>query len=344
MGKAKHCVFIGRFQPLHNAHLKIIENALEEEAERLIIVVGSYRAPKTPKNPWSFQERKAMIEASLSDDYLSRTTIVSARDYLYSNVTWLTGIQNAISQVVDEKDSVKIIGHWKDNSSFYLKLFPQWTLIQQPNYFGANSTDMRSALFNPGGTLDALSSITPGAVREALDLYKSTDEFERQRAEYTFVKNYRSRWKDSPYEPVFITTDAIVVQAGHVLLIKRKLNPGKGMFALPGGFIKPDELIENSCLRELKEETKIVFPKDDIRKSLRETHVFDHPYRDPRGRFVTHGHYFRIDELGPLPNVEGGDDAAEALWMPLSDLALYEENFYSDHLHIVNYFVANVGR
>jgi len=339
MSKAKYIVFIGRFQPLHTAHLKIIENALEEEAERLIIVVGSHRAPKTPKNPWSFEERKAMIEASLSDDQLARVTIVPVRDYLYSNVTWLTSVQNAASQQTRGSNSVKIIGCFKDSSSFYLRLFPQWTLIQQDKFFGANSTDIRSALFK--GNLDALTSITPGAVRDALDTYKKTEEFERLRDEFNFVTKYRAQWEESPHPPMFITTDAVVVQAGHVLVIKRKLNPGKGMYALPGGFIRQDEAIENSALRELQEETKILYPKDKLQSALRETKVFDHPYRDPRGRFVTHGHYFRIDELGPLPRVEGGDDAEEARWMPLSDLSFHEENFYSDHIHIINYFVNN---
>jgi bifunctional NMN adenylyltransferase/nudix hydrolase len=336
----EYCVFIGRFQPFHNAHLEIVKNALDE-AEKVIIVVGSHRRARSLANPWTYEERVKMIRSALPSGCQDRVIIVPARDYLYCNLTWLTGIQNTISQIVRDSKSVKIIGHFKDDSSFYLKLFPQWTLVEQPNFFGIDATDIRKELFASGGVNQCLA---PLGIIEYILKYSNTDGCKALMKEQRFLTNYKSRWAGSPFEPTFVTTDAVVVQAGHVLLIKRGINPGKGMYALPGGFLQKKTRLLESCLNELKEETNIVFPKEELRKSLVDEKVFDHPSRDLRGRTLTHGYYFRIDQLGPLPGVKGGDDAAEAFWMPISDLALHEEIFFSDHFYILNYFLRGIGK
>jgi len=336
----EYCVFIGRFQPFHNAHLEIVKNALDE-AEKLIIVVGSHHRARSLANPWTYEERVEMIRGALSSDIQDRVIIVPARDYLYCNLTWLTGIQNTISQVVGDSKSVKIIGHFKDDSSYYLKLFPQWQLVSQPNFFGVDATSIRKELFASGGMNQCLA---PSSIVQYMMAYSNTDDCKTLMREQKFLDKYKERWAGAPFEPVFVTTDAVVVQAGHVLLVKRGINPGKGMYALPGGFLQKNKSVLDSCLTDLKEETNIVFPSDEIRKSLADSNVFDHPSRDLRGRTLTHAFYFKIDNLGPLPTVKGGDDAAEAFWLPISDLALHEENFFSDHFYILNYFLRGIGK
>lgn len=333
MAKSDYCVFIGRFQPFHNGHLKVCENALKE-AEKLIVVVGSYRSPTTVKNPWSFEERKEMILASLDKE---RVIVLPARDYLYSDLTWLTGIQNTVASVV-KGGSVKLTGHFKDDSSYYLKLFPQWEFQPEPNYGGINGTDIRESIYD--SDYEAVVPLVPQQVELFLnEWYYNSSASGELIQEYNFLNGYKKLWEDAPFPPVFVTTDAVLVQAGHVLLIKRGRNPGKGCYALPGGFLGPKENILDSCLRELKEETCIVFPKEEIKKALKGVHVFDHPNRDPRGRTITHAHFFHLTTLGPLPAVEGGDDANEAVWVPLNDLTSLEDKFFSDHLHIIQHFI-----
>jgi len=342
MSKADYCVFIGRFQPFHNGHLEVIKNALKDEAEKLIIVVGSHRVPRSLKNPWSYEERRVMIELALPADLLGRTTIVPARDYMYDNTMWLTGIQNVVTQTINCRSAtVKLIGHFKDDSSFYLRLFPQWKLVAEPNHFGITSTMIREEIFENIGLF--VTNMPEKVLNEVL-AWTGTQSCEELRREWKFLKDYKKKWASAPFPPVFVTTDAVIVQAGHVLLVRRGFNPGKGRYALPGGFLQGNKRIIDSCLAEVKEETNILFPKDQLKKCLKDIHVFDHPLRDQRGRTITHAHYFEIDRLGPLPAVAGGDDAAEALWLPLCDLALVEENFFSDHIHIINYFINGVGR
>ena len=125
MSKANYCVFIGRFQPLHNGHLEIIKNALEE-ANQLILLVGSYRSPRLLDNPWNYEERIQMIKNSLDDKYGDKIIYDHIRDYKYCNMTWLTSVQNTVTQIAGRDATVKLIGHQKDDTSFYLEMFPQW--------------------------------------------------------------------------------------------------------------------------------------------------------------------------------------------------------------------------
>lgn len=91
-----------------------------------------------------------------------------------------------------------------------------------------------------------------------------------------------------------------------VLLIERGVEPFKGLWALPGGFMKMDETIEQCAIRELREETNV----SDV--YLEQFKVFSGITRDPRGRVVTVAF---IALVRPSDyKVIGGDDASNALW------------------------------
>ena len=125
-----------------------------------------------------------------------------------------------------------------------------------------------------------------------------------------------------------IAVDIVIftVQSGilKVLLVKRKIDPFKGQFAIPGGFIHDDEGLEEAALRELREETGV----RDV--YLEQLYSFGEPKRDPRGRVVSVTYFALISSDRPL---EAGTDAAAADWYPtgmLPDLAF-------DHASIVEY-------
>ena len=137
-----------------------------------------------------------------------------------------------------------------------------------------------------------------------------------------------------PYPPTFVTTDNVVIRSGHVLLIKRRYNPGKGLWALPGGFLDVSEKIEDGAVRELKEETRINITKKELRKSIVESKVFDHPNRSLRGRTITHAYLYDLG-YGQLPEIKANDDASGAHWVPLSEAHRMEEFFFEDHYDIL---------
>lgn len=343
--KKDYIVFVGRFQPFHNGHMEVCKKALSI-ANHLIIVVGSYKSACTIRNPWTFEERREMIELALSE-YKDRITILPIRDYLYSDIRWITSLQNIVTNTVPDNTSIGLIGHRKDESSFYLDFFPQWDLYEEPNYHGINSTDIRRAYFNPRKSQKENMDLTyieisrvPKQVIDYLSTWAGNNEkYEYLTNEYKYIDEYKKKWDGAPYQPVFVTTDAVVVMNGHILVVKRKVNPGKGLFALPGGFVNPNEKIEDSMIRELKEETKIVYPIDKVKSFIVGTCVFDHPYRSLRGRTITHAYFIHIKDNRPLPGVTGGDDAAEAMWMPINDVYMNEDEFFEDHVHIITHFV-----
>ena len=131
------------------------------------------------------------------------------------------------------------------------------------------------------------------------------------------------------YPRTALTTDAIVFVKEKakilVLLIERGREPFKGKWALPGGFINMDELLEDACKRELLEETGLSVDK------MRQFKTYDAIERDPRHRTISVIYYAELEEP---KSVKGGDDAAQARWFPVSELP--EMAF--DHLQIIREF------
>jgi len=144
---------------------------------------------------------------------------------------------------------------------------------------------------------------------------------------------------------VFVTGDAVVVQSGHILLVKRGNHPGKGLLALPGGFVNQSEFIVDGVVRELKEETGIQdnrgpIPPGVLRGFIENTKVYDNPNRDPRGRIITHAILFKLPDSTKLYQVEGQDDAEAAHWVPLG--TLIRADMFADHYDIIQDMLAEV--
>lgn len=113
-----------------------------------------------------------------------------------------------------------------------------------------------------------------------------------------------------------VTTDCVVFglddETLNVLLIERGGEPFKGCWAFPGGFLNMDETAEEGAARELQEETSL----RDI--FLEQVQAFSEVHRDPRGRVISIAFYALVHQGNCT--VKGGDDAAKAVWFPLSKL------------------------
>lgn len=111
-----------------------------------------------------------------------------------------------------------------------------------------------------------------------------------------------------------VTTDCVIFgfdgERLQVLLVERGIEPFKGRWAFPGGFLKMDETAEEGALRELKEETGLEGAY------MEQFHTFSAPERDPRERVITIAYY----ALVKIQEVKGGDDAASARWFPLDEI------------------------
>ena len=178
----------------------------------------------------------------------------------------------------------------------------------------------------------------PAAVFHMLRGFREGPHFSQLLREYHYFKDYRKAWANAPFPPTFVTVDAVVIHSGHVLLVRRKHEPGKGLWALPGGFVDVAETIDDAVIRELREETGIPLLTDTLRLATRRTQVFDHPERSLRGRTITHAYHFDIPG-GDLPPVKGADDAEQARWVPLCEALRMQAQLFDDHFHILEHFI-----
>jgi bifunctional NMN adenylyltransferase/nudix hydrolase len=328
-------VIIGRFQPFHNGHLCLVDHAYSI-AKHLIIVVGSHHAPISIRNPWDTIERELFIKTALDAYGPQNLTLIPLSDSAYNFNDWVIRVQQKVTTVAGS-GTISIVGHYKDDTSYYLNHFPQWHLDSLPTQAdGISATAIRNAVFE--NRLFEIKQHLPLAVYDELVKWTRGEVFLKLQEDYQFIQNYRKKWECAPYPPMFVTADAVVIGLGHVLLVKRKMNPGKGRYALPGGFVKQNESIENSCLRELKEETNIDLGYKELHGSIKLTHVFDHPLRDPRGRIITHAFMFELS-IKELPKISAGDEALEALWFPLYKIERNESLFFNDHAQIIKFFI-----
>jgi bifunctional NMN adenylyltransferase/nudix hydrolase len=228
------------------------------------------------------------------------------------------------------------VGCKKDNSSWYIDILPEeWKRELSNPRHAMNGIDIRHMYFEGN---EQFSVDLPWGVTMFLQSWKSSALYAKLADEHNFIKEYKKTASVYPWPITYVTTDVVVEKNVHVLLVRRKFNPGKGLLALPGGFISQTETIIESAFRELKEETRILVPKEELMKYVVDQHVFDHPQRSERGRTITHAFCVKLPNGGPLPHIKGSDDAERAIWMPLTDLFIKESEFYEDHCHIIEFF------
>lgn len=348
-------VFIGRFQPFHCGHEQVIRAGLAR-AKQVIVLCGSAHQPRSTRNPWRYQEREQMIRSAFAETDQPRLCIAPLMDCLYNEEQWVQRVQTTVQGILTayhksphQTPKVGLIGHQKDASAYYLNLFPQWSAVSVPNVAQINATDIRQSLFvqTHDAHVDddcareaavnylqgAAEQVLPSSVIAWLTEFVTKAAYLQLAEEVQFVQRYQSAWSAAPYPPTFVTVDAVVVQSGHILMVERKAKPGKGLWALPGGFLDPHETLQEACLRELKEETKIKVPLAVLKGSIRSSAVFDDPYRSARGRTITHAYYIELAPHHELPKVKGGDDAKQAKWVPLGSLD--PETIFEDHYFII---------
>ena len=121
----------------------------------------------------------------------------------------------------------------------------------------------------------------------------------------------------SQHPPVAVTVDLVVLTVRddrlQALTVRRGEEPFKGAWALPGGFLKPEEDLVTAAERELLEETGVA----SDRFHLEQLASYGDPHRDPRMRTVTVAY---VALAADLPAPTAGSDAAEATWQPVGEL------------------------
>ncbi|MBC6982743.1 NUDIX domain-containing protein [Caulobacter sp. 17J80-11] len=318
-----HVVLLGRFQPVHDGHAAALRRALALGRE-VVVLIGSADAPVSARDPFSFDERAAMLRAAAGAD-AGRLSVRPVVDHLYNEDAWRAEVQTALA---GPAGSVALIG--REGADAWRDAFPKWAKVDLAPVEAPSADDLRRQLFSDDP--EALKGVLPAAVLDLLHTHRTSDAFAYAAEEWRQLEAYRQAWSVAPYPPVFVTVDSVVVCDAHLLLVERAGQPGRGLWALPGGFLDPDETTLAAAVREVGEETGLA--ADMLEGALVGREVFDAPDRSLRERTVTHAFRFDLPPQ-PLPTVAGADDAAQARWIPLAEVRRMRGRMFEDHYFIV---------
>jgi bifunctional NMN adenylyltransferase/nudix hydrolase len=258
---------------------------------------------------------------------------------VYNDQAWAVRVQGIVSRYrVLGGAGIGIIGHKKDDSSFYLDMFPQWKLEEVPMFEPLNAKDIRDLYLRKQSHQGFIRNVVPAPVYDFLVDFTATEDYQQIIRERDFIAEHNKQYAGLRYPPIFSTADAVVICSGHVLMIKRRAEPGRGLWALPGGYVnaQTDKSVEAAMLRELREETMIKVPAPVLKGSIVRSKVFDAIDRSPRGRIITHAFHIILPD-GELPKVKGSDDAEKARWVPIAEVR--SDQCFEDHYEILQHFV-----
>ncbi len=352
-----YLIFLGRFQPFHLGHQRAIDEALAR-AKKVIVLVGSANVARSPRNPFTYDERRDMIVSAIAahePNYSNRVDIRPVPDLAYDDRCWIAAARDAVRDAISPDGATganrskndRRIGFVQpfENSMFdYGRMFPEWTLLPLIAADGSFQSDHMREAYLQNEPIIPSTRECPKETVDFLSRFASHQAFRWLVDEASFYRNYKAKWGATPY-PVFIcTADCVVVQSDQILLIRRAKHPGKGLLALPGGHVDPNERFRDAAIRELREETRISagdreIPPDELASFIDETktRLFDDPYRSEKGRVVTQTYYFELPLSAPLFATHADDDAASAAWYDLKSLRAVD--FFDDHAAIIRQMI-----
>ena len=174
-----YLVFIGRFQPFHLAHMQTVKIALEQ-SQNVILALGSAQNERNIKNPFSASEREQMILSNFSAADQKRIKFVHVVD-VYDDEKWQKLVKSLVSEVVEPEAKVGLIGHFKDESSYYLQLFPEWEMVELESLKGAiSATPLREAYYRG----EIIESAFPWGTSEFLQKFQNTSTYQQLQHKY----------------------------------------------------------------------------------------------------------------------------------------------------------------
>lgn len=341
--KQTEAIFITRGQIPHAGHACAIAKGLEI-AEIVTVVIGSQCQSRTPRNYFTINERIQMYNAFVNHLFPNDSHRIGFKRVYdeASDDEWV----GSVMKVVDTRFQQRIIGFEKDETSYYLKLFPTWgkpVLIPPYFYKGKllSSTEIRDEWRTNNGSIRHYAGDDAVPVPVVKLLAKYTNALDEMVALYKANAEYMALFDGYPYPNGLnaACADALVVCSGHVVIVRRKDN---GKLALPGGHMLNYQTRLGCAIAELHEETSLPLTVRTLERCVVDSHLFDDPNRSSRPiRTETMVYRFNVDldNKGKLLPLEAGDDAAEAWWLPLASVRDCREKFHDDHFLLISHFL-----
>ncbi len=307
---------VGRFHPLTDDHVRALED-WGADGDLIVVVVGAHM-PRSSRYPFTAEEQVAMLQSTGFEAVAVEDALLPA-----DRVAQLAAIAKGAQLLsFDPGYGVELQGIWAGELALSDPEIPQKTSALRARWLKGNSF-----------------ADVPDTVRALMDRVLDAGTRRALAEEHAYIEAYHQSWSVAPYPPVHVTVDALIRKDDRVLLIKRGGLPGRGQWALPGGFLDPHETVFAAALRELQEETGLSLSEGQALQYLRGQRVFDQPERSARGRTISHVFYFDLSGLD-LPALEAGDDAAALKWTGVDCALKMRAHMFEDHYLMLHHFLS----
>lgn len=318
-------VIIGRFAPLHNGHVAMIQKATENHDKVLVLVGSSNKLPDF-KTPFPVETRMELVQQKFPD------AIVKPLPDMPSDMEWVMDVSSRMLTMEDDPMEITLYCGEKDKK-FYSDNF--LSPVVSIDSSGVSATEVRELLYN--GAWEDAYDLVPPETEALLKTWTHTEAYSNLLAEYEYSigkkeADIKRHPFDNPIEPV---AHAVVIKDSKVLVGKRKGTRGKGQWALPGGYVEHTESTRAAALRELKEETSL-----DLLACARAgefAFAVEENLDDLSTRTIAFNYLYLVeDEL----ELEAGDDFEAIKWVPIGDILEDKELLFYNHNLIVKRLIA----
>ena len=309
-------VFIGRFNPPHLGHLNVVKYALEN-IDELLIIIGSAMQRPSLRNPFSTNVVKQLFRSMCIEHGLDvgRIKFEFVEDYIYNELKWETRIREIVHSHNKDTSNVFLTGFKKDNTSYYLKAFPEYSdLPVTESYFNLSSTDIRKAILE--GELSSYKDVVP-----KLLVSYTPSHIEKE------LQQFLELWENKKDVEQF-TVGNVIVSSGHVLV---EYNSERFLYNLPETSLSEKMTIRDASLDLSTHQLRLT--RNIMSAREKSQHTFDEPFRHDYGRQISTFIFYVLSNNVELPKSK----ELNLQWMPL--FKVKPELFDLDHYHIIKYFV-----
>lgn len=361
--KRRVAIYLGRFQGFHKGQEYVLKHCLANYDE-VIVGIGSAEKAPDPKDPFTYEQRRRvlLLWQEFSSHAGAELNIRPIRDRRYNDSAWVAAVQEMVANVLGRgalNSEITLVGCDRDDSTYYLRAFPQWKLDLIEPYAdvpGLSATKIRERLFTDFVTpIEKWKEVTKSAQNFFID-FRETEEFWKLKRWHDALVQYKLENYTGLYRSQYITAHAAVIQSGHVLVVRRTSEIGNGLLTLPDAFVKYNQRIKEAAVSAVMNKTGIrladgkraeEITRDMLSGSIVAQDYFDHPTRSLRGRTVTHAFLMRLKDtkalpvvLGtPLQVIEGSDgtevEALSGQWMDINTALSNPEWWFEDQHDIL---------